>query len=91
MAEKTLIIAEKPSVAADLAKVLPGKYKKSKTHYEGERYVISFAVGHLVAICYPEEINPKYQKWNLQDLPILPETFPLKKLPDTCNMYGETS
>lgn len=83
MAEKTLIIAEKPSVAADLAKVLPGKYKKSKTHYEGERYVISFAVGHLVAICYPEEINPKYQKWNLQDLPILPETFPLKKLPDT--------
>ena len=83
MTEKTLIIAEKPSVAADLAKVLPGKYKKSKTHFEGDEYVISFAIGHLVAICYPEEIDPKYQKWNLQDLPILPERFPLKHLPDT--------
>lgn len=83
MTEKTLIIAEKPSVAADLAKVLPGKYKKNKTHFEGDKYVISFAIGHLVAISYPEEIDPKYQKWNLQDLPILPEQFPLKKLPNT--------
>ncbi|MDJ0621642.1 MAG: DNA topoisomerase III [Desulfocapsaceae bacterium] len=83
MTEKTLIIAEKPSVAADLAKVLPGKYKKTKTHFEGDEYIISFAIGHLVAICYPEEIDPKYQKWSLQDLPILPEKFPLKKLPDT--------
>jgi DNA topoisomerase-3 len=83
MTEKTLIIAEKPSVAADIAKVLPGKFKKAKTHYESDRHVVSFAVGHLVAICYPEEIDPKYQKWNLQDLPILPESFPLKKLPDT--------
>lgn len=83
MTQKTLIIAEKPSVAADLAKVLPGKYKRTKTHFEGDEYVISFAIGHLVAICYPEEIDQKYQKWNLQDLPILPEEFPLKHLPDT--------
>ena len=83
MTDKTLIIAEKPSVAADLAKVLPGKFKKTKTHYEGDSYVISYAIGHLVSICYPEEIDPAYQKWDLDKLPILPETFPLKGLDGT--------
>ncbi len=83
MTEKTLIIAEKPSVAADIVKVLPGKYTKTKTHYEGDRYIVSFAIGHLVSICYPEEIDPVYQKWDIGKLPILPETFPLKELPDT--------
>jgi DNA topoisomerase-3 len=83
MTEKTLIIAEKPSVAADLTKVLPGKFKKEKTHFEGENYVVSYAIGHLVSICYPEEIDPVYQKWDMNNLPILPETFPLKGLPNT--------
>ncbi len=83
MSEKTLIIAEKPSVAVDLVKVLPGKFKKVKTHHESDKYVVSFAIGHLVSICYPEEIDSKYQKWNLADLPILPDSFPLKSLPDT--------
>lgn len=83
MTEKTLIIAEKPSVAADLAKVLPGKFKKSKTHFEGDAYVVSYAIGHLVSICYPEEINPAFQKWDMANLPILPDTFPLKGLDGT--------
>jgi len=83
MSNKTLIIAEKPSVANDLAKVLPGKFKRSRTHFENDKYVVSYAVGHLVSICYPEEIDSKYQKWNLKDLPILPQSFPLKSLPDT--------
>jgi len=83
MTEKTLIIAEKPSVAADLAKVLPGKFKKSKTHFESENYIVSYAIGHLVSICYPEEINPAYQKWDMNTLPILPEAFPLKGLDGT--------
>ena len=83
MTEKTLIIAEKPSVAADIVKVLPGKFTRTKTHYEGDRYIVSFAIGHLVSICYPEEIDPAYQKWDIGKLPILPETFPLKELPDT--------
>jgi DNA topoisomerase-3 len=83
MTEKTLIIAEKPSVAADLAKVLPGKFKKEKTHFEGDKYVVSYAIGHLVSICYPEEIDPAYQKWDLDTLPILPDTFPLKGLDGT--------
>lgn len=83
MANKTLIIAEKPSVAADLTKVLPGKFKKNKTHYEGDHHVVSFAIGHLVSICYPEEIDPAYQKWDMENLPILPESFPLKGLDGT--------
>lgn len=83
MTDKTLIIAEKPSVADDLAKTLPGKFKKTKTHYEGDNYVISYAIGHLVSICYPEEIDPVYQKWDVNKLPILPENFPLKGLDGT--------
>lgn len=83
MAEKTLIIAEKPSVAADLVKVLPGKFKKEKTHYEGDSHIVSYAIGHLVSICYPEEIDPKFQKWDISTLPIIPDSFPLKGLDGT--------
>ena len=83
MTEKTLIIAEKPSVAGDLVKVLPGKFKKSKTHFESDDYIVSYAIGHLVSICYPEEIDPAYQKWNMETLPILPDSFPLKGLDGT--------
>ncbi|WP_136797868.1 DNA topoisomerase III [Desulfosediminicola ganghwensis] len=83
MTAKTLIIAEKPSVAGDLVKVLPGKFKKTKTHFESDDYIVSYAIGHLVSICYPEEINPDYQKWGMENLPILPESFPLKGLDGT--------
>ncbi len=83
MNEKTLIIAEKPSVAADLAKVLGDSFKKEKSHYEGSRYVVSYAIGHLVSICFPEQIDSKYQKWDINSLPILPEDFPLKGLDGT--------
>ncbi|RJX22235.1 MAG: DNA topoisomerase III [Desulfobulbus sp.] len=85
---KTLIIAEKPSVAADIVKVLPGKFTKSKTHYESEDYLVSFAIGHLVSIAYPEEIDPRYQKWSLDNLPILPMEFPLAVLPKTSSQYN---
>ncbi len=83
MTDKILIIAEKPSVASDLVKILPGKFKKERTHFEGEDYIVSFAIGHLVTICYPEEIDPVYQKWDMNNLPILPEIFPLKGLDET--------
>lgn len=83
MTAKTLIIAEKPSVAGDLVKVLPGKFTKSKTHYESDEFIVSYAIGHLVSICYPEEIDPAYQKWDMDTLPILPQKFPLKALEGT--------
>lgn len=85
---KTLIIAEKPSVAADIVKALPGKFTKTKTHYENDDYIVSYAIGHLVSIAYPEEIDPRFQKWNLENLPILPEEFPLAVLPATKSQYN---
>jgi DNA topoisomerase-3 len=77
---KTLIIAEKPSVAADLARSL-GKIPKSGDHYENDEYVISSAVGHLVELEMPEDIDKKkYGFWRLEMLPIIPEKFGLKPI-----------
>ena len=81
---KTLIIAEKPSVAADIVRCLPGKFTKTKTHYEGEAHIVSFALGHLVTIGFPDAGQ---QKWTFEHLPILPEEFPLAVLPDTKSQF----
>src|SRR5919206_74678 len=76
---KTLVIAEKPSVGRDLAAALPGSFKQSKdkSHLEGDDYVITWAVGHLVGLAPPDEYDPKLKKWRFADLPILPEKFKL--------------
>ncbi|MET0263433.1 MAG: DNA topoisomerase 3 [Rariglobus sp.] len=80
---KSLIIAEKPSVAADLAKAL-GKIPKKGDHYENDEYVISSAVGHLVELEMPEDIDKKkYGFWRLEMLPIIPEKFGLKPIADS--------
>src|ERR1044072_3283082 len=73
---KALIIAEKPSVANDLARALGG-FKKVDDHFENEEYVISSAVGHLVEIVPPEGAEVKRGKWNLENLPVLPKHFDL--------------
>src|SRR3954452_4625891 len=76
---KTLIIAEKPSVGRDLAGALPGSYKQNpdKTYLEGDEYIITWAVGHLVGLAAPDEYDPKLKKWRFADLPILPDKFKL--------------
>src|SRR4051794_2520418 len=76
---KTLVIAEKPSVGRDLAAVLPGTYKQNpdKTYLEGDDYLITWAVGHLVGLAPPDEYDPKLKKWRFADLPIVPEKFKL--------------
>ena len=77
---KTLVIAEKPSVAADLARAL-GKVPKKGDHYENDEYVISSAVGHIVELQMPEDIDKKkYGFWRLETLPIIPEKFELKPI-----------
>ena len=77
---KSLIIAEKPSVAADLAKAL-GKIPKKGEHYESDEYVISYALGHLVELEMPEDIDKKkYGFWRLETLPIIPAKFGLKPI-----------
>ena len=73
---KTLIIAEKPSVARDLARVL-GKFKHEKDFYESDRYLISSAVGHVVEMIPPEGAEVKRGKWKLENLPVLPDHFDL--------------
>jgi DNA topoisomerase-3 len=76
---KTLVIAEKPSVGRDLAAALPGSYKssKEKTHLEGDEFVITWAIGHLVGLAPPDQYDPKLKKWRFADLPIIPERFHL--------------
>ena len=74
---KTLLVAEKPSVGQDLARVLPGPFKKSEGFLEGPEHVITWAVGHLVQLAEPEAYDPKYKSWRMADLPIVPSRFKL--------------
>jgi DNA topoisomerase III len=75
--EKTLVIAEKPSVGRDLARVLPGPFEKHEGYLEGPEHIISWAVGHLVQLAEPEQYDPKFKKWKMVDLPIVPDRFKL--------------
>jgi DNA topoisomerase III len=75
---KTLLVAEKPSVGQDLARVLPGPFKKGEGFLEGPDHVITWAVGHLVQLAEPEAYDAKYKSWRMADLPIVPERFKLE-------------
>jgi DNA topoisomerase III len=74
---KTLLVAEKPSVGQDLARVLPGPFKKSEGFLEGPEHVVTWAVGHLVQLAEPEAYDAKYKSWRMADLPIVPSPFKL--------------
>ncbi len=85
---KTLIIAEKPSVAQDLARAL-GKVPKKGDHFENDEYVIAAAVGHVVELEMPEDIDKKkYGFWRLETLPIIPKKFGLKPSADSKDRYN---
>jgi DNA topoisomerase-3 len=75
---KTLVIAEKPSVARDLADALPGNFDNNDSYLESEDTVITFAVGHLVELIDPEEYDERFKKWRMADLPIVPDEFRLR-------------
>jgi DNA topoisomerase-3 len=75
---KTLVIAEKPSVARDLADALPGAFENHDSYLESEDTVITFAVGHLVELIDPEDYDERFKKWRMADLPIVPEEFKLR-------------
>jgi len=79
---KSLVIAEKPSVATDLARVL-GKVPKKDDHYEDDRYIITSAIGHIVELCLPNELDKKRGKWSFANLPIIPDRFELKPVEKT--------
>src|SRR5207302_4478402 len=73
----TLVIAEKPSVGRDLARVLPGPFTKGEGFLEGPEHVVTWAVGHLVQLAEPDEYDDRFKKWRMADLPIVPERFKL--------------
>jgi DNA topoisomerase-3 len=74
---KTLVIAEKPSVGRDLARVLPGGFTKGEGFLEGPEHIITWAVGHLVQLADPDEYDDRFKKWRMADLPIVPDRFKL--------------
>src|SRR5262245_41632967 len=76
---KALIIAEKPSVAGDIAKALGG-FKKHDDYFESEHYLISSAVGHLLEICVPDKYEVKRGKWTFAHLPVIPPHFDLRPI-----------
>ncbi|WP_287914400.1 DNA topoisomerase III [Comamonas sp.] len=83
---KTLVIAEKPSVAQDIVRALTpvhGKFEKHEDHFENEQFVVTSAVGHLVEIQAPEEFDVKRGKWSFANLPVIPPRFDLKPVDKT--------
>lgn len=83
---KTLVIAEKPSVAQDIVRALTpayGKFDKHEDHFENEQFVVTSAVGHLVEIQAPEEFDVKRGKWSFANLPVIPPRFDLKPVDKT--------
>ncbi len=85
---KIVVVAEKPSVGRDIARVL-GCRTGGDGCLIGEKYIVTWAVGHLVTLMEPNELDPKYEKWSFATLPILPETIPLKVISTTKDQYSK--
>ncbi|WP_409296191.1 DNA topoisomerase III [Peribacillus sp. SCS-26] len=83
---KQLVLAEKPSVARDIARVL-NCTKKGNGYLEGDRYVVTWALGHLVTLADPEVYDDKYKAWKLEDLPMLPQSLKLVVIKQTSRQY----
>ncbi len=84
---KTLILTEKPSVARDFASALNVRGQRDG-YLEGDDYIITWAVGHLVELLEPEDYDTRWKKWNLGELPIIPEQFKYKPIPRTEKQLG---
>ena len=84
---KSLFIAEKPSVAQEFAKALKINTKKYDGYLEGETAVVTWCVGHLVTMSYPEKYDAKYKKWSLETLPFLPDTFLYEVIPNVAKQF----
>ncbi|WP_027094431.1 type IA DNA topoisomerase [Cohnella thermotolerans] len=80
---KTLVIAEKPDMGRNIASVIEPKAKNMRNYLEGERYIVTWAIGHLIGLAEPDRYDEKYKKWNFGDLPIIPEEFKLLPNPKT--------
>ena len=79
---KSLFIAEKPSVAQEFAKALKQNFSRRDGYLESQESVVTWCVGHLVTMSYPEKYDEKYKRWSLETLPFLPEEFKYEVIPD---------
>ena len=84
---RTLIISEKPSVAISISKVL-GATKKKDGYYEGNGYIVSWCIGHLIQMANPERYDEKYAKWNIKDLPIIPKEYKYETAKSTKKQFN---
>ena len=84
---KSLVIAEKPSVARDIARVLRCT-KNGNGVIEGDKYIVTWGLGHLVTLADPEDYDPKYKTWKMEDLPMMPERFKLEVIKQTGKQYS---
>ncbi|NLM17485.1 MAG: DNA topoisomerase 3 [Candidatus Riflebacteria bacterium] len=83
---KVLVFAEKPSVGKDIARILGAK-RRSDGYIEGDNHIVTWGFGHLVALGMPEQQNPAWKRWNLYDLPMLPEKWALSVLPSSKEQF----
>lgn len=89
---KTLVIAEKPDMGRTIAAVIEPRAKNNRSYIEGDRYIITWAIGHLLGLAEPDAYDEKYKRWNFGDLPILPDRFkivPNPKTKDQLKTIGE--
>lgn len=86
--EKSLYIAEKPSVANEFAKALKENYKKYDGYLESEKSVVTWCVGHLVTMSYPEEYDAALKKWSLDTIPFIPEEFKYEVIKDVTKQFN---
>lgn len=80
---KTLVIAEKPDMGRTIAAVIEPRAKNNRSYIEGDRYIITWAIGHLLGLAEPDAYDEKYKRWNFGDLPILPDRFKIVPNPKT--------
>lgn len=85
---KTLVLAEKPSVGRSLAKVLRANINK-RSYLEGDKYIVTWALGHLVTLADPEAYGEQYKSWSMETLPMLPNRMKLNVIPKTSKQFSE--
>ena len=88
---KSLFIAEKPSVAQEFAKALKDNFRRGDGFLESEQHIVTWCVGHLVTMSYPEEYDPALKRWSLETLPFIPSEFKYEVIPSVKKQFGIVS
>ena len=85
---KRVFIAEKPSVAREFAASLDRRFTSKEGYMEAEDTIVTWCVGHLVTMCYPDAYDPRYKKWSLTTIPFLPDTYKYEVISSVKKQFG---